>query len=234
MSDTGFSAIILAAGAGLRMGGTVKKQFISVEGHPLIYYPLRTFEDSPVDDIIIVAPNEMASYVDEQIVRPYGFSKVKKIVFGGEERYLSAYEGLKAVENPYVLIHDGVRPCVSRQVIYSAMEATKKYSCCEVAVPSVDTIKICDDEGFVENTPDRSKVWNVQTPQGFRTKLLRDAYEKLFAAGDTDGLTDDAMVIERAFPEMRIKLVMGDYENIKVTTKNDLALVRYFAIHSGE
>ena len=104
------------------------------------------------------------------------------------------------------------------------MEATVHYHACEIAVPSVDTVKIADADGFVAQTPARANVWSIQTPQGFDTELLRASYEALFASGDTEGLTDDAMVVERARPDCPIKLVMGDYSNIKVTTPKDLAI----------
>lgn len=248
-----FSAILLAAGKGLRMGGDVKKQFIEVAGRPLIYYPLKVFEESDAAEIVLVVAAEDAEFVRDEIVGRFGFQKVTAIVSGGAERYLSVYEGLKRVTKPYVLVHDGARAGVTPQIVADAALAAMEYGACEVAVPSVDTVKLADDEGFVEMTPDRSRVWSIQTPQGFRTELLRGAYERLFAVGRNTasgkdggfsvsdgegrlvseesalgspfaGITDDAMVVERAFPEQMIKLVMGSYDNIKVTTRKDLAV----------
>ncbi len=231
MSDTtnirknGFSAILLAAGSGLRMGGSIKKQFIEVCGHPLIYYPLKELEESPVDEIILVAPEEDLQFVRDNIVNRYKFKKIKSIVGGGSERYLSVYEGLKCVETPWVFVHDGARVFLSQKLIADVMEATVRYKACEIGVPSVDTVKLADEDGYVSMTPPRSLVWSVQTPQGFSTELLKSAYRIVLESKNTDGLTDDAMIIERAFPEQRIKLVMGDYSNIKATTKNDLAAI---------
>lgn len=232
-----FSVILLAAGSGLRMGGNVKKQFIEVAGRPLIYYPLKTFEESNAGEIILVVASEDVDFVTDEIVGRFGLRKVSAVVSGGRERYLSVYEGLKHVANPYVLVHDGARACVTGQVIADAARMAVEYDACEVAVPSVDTVKLADEDGFVKMSLDRSQVWAIQTPQAFRTELLREAYEKLFSgermpvSGDSGlndpftGITDDAMVVERAFPDQKIKLVMGNYDNIKVTTPEDLAIV---------
>ena len=219
------SVILLAAGAGRRMGGSIKKQFLEVHGRPLLYYPLHTFEQSEVSEIALVVADEDIVFVREQIVERFGFGKVSKIVCGGAERFLSVYEGLKQVDNPWVLVHDGARACVSAKIIADAIAATKQYQACEVAVPSVDTVKLADEEGFVAHTPDRSLVWAIQTPQGFRTSLLKEAYETLIAGQRLFGLTDDAMVVERAFPDQKIKLVRGEYSNLKVTNQEDLAVV---------
>ncbi len=221
--DKRFSAVILAAGAGRRMGAGVKKQYLDIGGRPLLYYTLKTFEESKVDEIVLVVPEEDLEYITEDIINKYQFKKIASVVAGGAERYLSAYNGLMAARMPYVLIHDGARACVTTKIIEDACEATLRYEACEVAVPAVDTVKLADEEGFVAASPDRSRVYRIQTPQGFSTELLKRAYEILFQKGDTEGITDDAMIVERALPEKKIKLVMGDYDNIKVTTPHDLA-----------
>lgn len=230
MSD--FSVVLLAAGSGSRMGGKIKKQYLEVSGRPLIYYPLKAFSDSDVTDIILVVSEGDEDYVKKEIVDKYGFGKVSCIVKGGKERCFSVYEGLKEVKNEYVLVHDGARCLISDDIISRAVEATIEYEACEVAVPSVDTVKISDADGFVSITPDRGNVWSIQTPQGFRTSVLRDAYEILFEKGEEAfaGITDDAMVVERAYPDRKIKLVMGSYDNIKVTTPRDISVCEsYFA-----
>ena len=222
--NTTYSVILLAAGKGLRMGGSVKKQFLDIAGHPLITYPLAAFEKSAAAEVILVTASEDIAYVKRDIVEAYHFEKVSAVVAGGSERYLSVYEGLKQVSAPYVLIHDGARVCVTQQIIADVAEAAVQYQACEAAVPSTDTVKLADDAGFVSYTPDRSHVWSIQTPQGFATALLKQAYERLVADNSLTGLTDDAMVVERAFPEKKIRLVMGAYENIKVTTPKDLVV----------
>lgn len=222
--DTAFSVILLAAGSGLRMGAATRKQYIEVGGFPLIYYPLSVFEKSAAAEIILVVPDGDLEYVKRDIVDRYGFRKVSAIVAGGKERYLSVYEGLRQVKRPYVLVHDGARACITEQVIRDVADASVEYGACEAAVPSVDTVKIADPDGFVQMTPPRQQVWSIQTPQGFKTGLLRDAYRVVFEKDMTEGLTDDAMLVERAFPEHRIRLVQGDDRNIKVTTPKDLAI----------
>ncbi len=223
--NTLFSVILLAAGSGLRMGTDTRKQYIDVGGYPLIYYPLKVFEESGAGEIILVVPPGDCDYVRRDIVEKYHIKNVTKIVEGGAERYLSVYEGLKQVTLPYVLVHDGARACITKEVIQDVVKASEEYKACEAAIMSVDTVKIADEEGFVKMTPPRQQVWSIQTPQGFETKLLRDAYRIVFEKELTAGLTDDAMLVERAFPERRIRLVMGDDRNIKVTTPKDLPIV---------
>ncbi len=222
--DNSYSVIVLAAGRGLRVGGNIKKQFIPVRGKPLLYYPLKTITESAASQIIIVASREDVVYVEQDIVSKYSFSKVKCVVSGGAERYLSVYEGLKQVDTPYVLIHDGARACVSRDIIEAVARGAFLYRACEAAVPATDTIKLSDENGFVSMTPLRKSVWAMQTPQGFETELIMRAYEKLFSTQDTDGITDDGMLLQRAFASQQIKLIEGSYDNIKVTTPKDIVL----------
>lgn len=222
-----YAAIVLAAGSGKRMGSKIKKQYMEINGRELIYYPLRVFEESPVDEVILVVSPGDEDYVRERIVDTYGFSKVKAVVPGGEERYLSVWEGIKKVSAEYVLVHDGARCCLTQEIVAKAMVAAVDYEAAVIAVPSVDTVKIADESGYVKETPVRARVWSIQTPQAFQTGLLRNAYEKLFGKAGTDGftgITDDAMIVETAFPEQKIKLVMGDYNNIKVTTAKDISV----------
>ena len=215
-----FSAVVLAGGSGKRMGKAVKKQYLELFGKPLIFYPLRAFEQSDVDEVVLVtAPGEEA-YCKEEIVDRFGFRKVSAIVVGGAERYHSVYEGLKAVKGDYVLIHDGVRAFVTREIIRRSMDAVKKYDACVVGMPAKDTIKVSSADGYVESTPPRERLWTIQTPQAFRTDLIRTSYEKVLAEG-REGITDDAMVVETACAQ-RVKLIEGSYENIKVTTPEDL------------
>lgn len=223
--DNSFTVIVLAAGRGERVGGNTKKQFIPVCGRPLLYYSLRTISDSSASAIIIVTSAEDVEYVRNEIVDRYSFSRVKAIVKGGAERYYSVYEGLKSVDTPYVLVHDGARACVSVELVEAVALAATEYGACEAAVPATDTIKLSDEEGFVSLTPARKDVWAMQTPQGFESDLIREAYERLFLSGDLDDITDDAMVVQRAFPDRRIRLVEGSYDNIKVTTPKDILLV---------
>ena len=157
-------AVVLAAGQGKRMGTTVQKQYIELNGKPLIYYALRTFQESDIiDEMVLVVGIGQVSYAEHEIVEKYGFSKVSAIVEGGKERYDSVWQGLKAVasdeEASYIFIHDGARPFVDNGILKRGYETVKRFRACVAGMPSKDTIKVVDDEGFAVNTPDRKYVW---------------------------------------------------------------------------
>ena len=150
-----------------------------------------------------------------------GFSKVRHIITGGKERYDSSYAGiLECPNSDYVFIHDAARPYITEEILIRTAEEVQKHLAVAVGVPSKDTIKIVDDDGFVTDTPLRKNVWNIQTPQAFSYSLIRAAYEIMLEEG-MQGITDDAMVVE-ASRLARVKLVMGAYTNIKITTPDDL------------
>ena len=215
-----YTAIVLAGGSGKRMGLSVKKQYIEICNKPLLYYSVHAFEKSDVDEIVLVVTPGDENYVKKEIVEKYGFKKVSAIVPGGKERYNSVYEGLKVTRGDYVLIHDGARAFVTKEIIRRAMDGAKEYGACVVGMPVKDTIKVADGDGCVKDTPKRSSLWMVQTPQAFSYPLVKDAYEKVLAK-DATGVTDDAMVVELA-TDQKVKLIEGSYDNIKVTTIDDL------------
>ena len=219
------AAIVLAAGQGKRMQSHVQKQFLLLNGRPLITYALEAFENSPVDQIILVAGPDEIRYCQEEIAEKYGFSKVTKVIAGGRERYHSVYEGLKAAEGAeYVLIHDGARPLLDQEMISRSLEGAKEYGACVVGMPVKDTIKTSGADGFVESTPDRSALWQVQTPQAFYYPWVLEAYKKLFSREEyQQGVTDDGMVLE-SMTAHKVKLIEGSYFNIKVTTPEDMAV----------
>ncbi|WP_077613435.1 2-C-methyl-D-erythritol 4-phosphate cytidylyltransferase [Clostridium sp. Marseille-P2415] len=219
------AAVILAAGKGTRMGSQVHKQYLELLGKPLLYYALNAFENSSVDKIILVTGPGETGYCQKEIVEKYGFTKVASVRQGGKERYHSVYEGLKAVEDcDYVLIHDGARPCVTREIIDAASDGARKYRACAVGMPVKDTIKISDEKEFAALTPDRDRLWLIQTPQAFEYELVLWAYEKLMSLEQyQEGVTDDAMVVETMTQE-KVKLIRGDYANIKVTTPEDMEI----------
>jgi len=228
-----FTAIILAAGHGTRMGGNKPKQFLEFGGYPILYYTLRAFEESNINDIIIVTSDDYVDYVTREIVHAYGLKKVSSVVVGGTERYDSVYEGLKVCSNTdYVLIHDGARPFIESGLINEAMKETKLHKAIILGVPSKDTVKIVDHAQVVNYTPDRNLVWNIQTPQGFEYQLIRKAYESIIGTGDYN-VTDDAMVIEKTM-KVPIKVVMGSYKNIKITTPEDLKMLDILGSNSME
>lgn len=220
MKKESYTAVVLAAGNGSRMKSRTKKQFMDLLGKPLVYYALKQFQESPVDDIILVTGEEALSYCKEEIVNKYQLTKVKKIIAGGQERYHSVYHALKAAEGDYILIHDGARAFVDQDIIVRAMEGVREHKACVVGMPVKDTIKVVDETGYATDTPKRSSLWQVQTPQCFVTREIREAYEKMMADCQ-DGITDDAMVMEQ-YGTRKIKLIEGGYNNIKMTTPEDI------------
>ena len=222
------TAIVLAAGQGKRMHSKIQKQFLEIQGHPVLYYSLKCFQESPlIHDIIIVTGEDMISYCKREIVERYQLTKVSAVIAGGKERYDSVYKGLLACEEcKYVFIHDGARPFVDEEMVERAYECVLRDQACVVGMPVKDTIKIADQNQYAVQTPDRAYVWQVQTPQVFDAKLVRAAYEKLIQSG-WEKATDDAMVVER-MTEHPVKLVFGSYENIKITTPEDLEIAGLF------
>lgn len=223
-------AIVLAAGQGKRMHSDVQKQYLLLRDKPVIYYALKTFQDSFIDEIILVVGAEEESYCRSEIVEKFHFTKVKKIVEGGRERYHSVANGLRAIEDEigYVFIHDGARPFVTEEILRRTYEAVQKYHACVAGMPVKDTIKIVDENCFASQTPNRETVWQVQTPQVFTISLAKDAYNRLLAAEENlkeQGIriTDDAMIVETLL-QHPVKLVEGSYENMKITTPEDLRI----------
>lgn len=221
------TAIVLAAGQGKRMGTKVQKQYLEIDGKPVLYYSLKAFEDSNlIDEIILVVGENQKEYCEKEIVSKYEITKVKKIVQGGAERYHSVWNGLQEIEDGYVLIHDGARPFVNEEMVQRVYDEVLLYKACVVGMPVKDTIKIADVEGYVDATPERSLLWQVQTPQVFQTSLIKEAYKKMMQS-DTIKATDDAMVVEQMLGG-KVKLVLGSYENIKITTPEDLEIAEIF------
>lgn len=222
------TAIVLAAGQGKRMHSKIQKQFLEIGGKPVLYYSLHCFQESPlIRDIILVTVEEMISYCEQEIVKKYGFSKVRKVTAGGKERYDSVYAGLLCCQDTdYVYIHDGARPFITEEMVQRGYEAVKRNNACVMGMPSKDTVKLADSSGYVKETPDRKIVWNIQTPQIFSYDLIRGAYESI-RKKDMTGVTDDAMVVEQE-TGTKILLVEGSYQNIKITTPEDLAIAEAF------
>lgn len=221
------SAIVLSAGSGTRMGLDIPKQYMPLLGKPVLYYTLKAFQESDVNEIIIVCGAGDEDFVRETIVEEFGFDKVIAIVPGGENRYDSVYAGLSCVRGEYVLIHDGARCFVDQDIIANALEELASHDACVVGMPVKDTIKQVDARGCVVDTPSRSSLWLVQTPQCFRTSLAQTSYKKMYQAKeeglDISHVTDDAMVIE-SFSNVSVKMIAGDYNNIKITTPEDVIL----------
>jgi 2-C-methyl-D-erythritol 4-phosphate cytidylyltransferase len=242
------TAVILAAGSGSRMKSNMAKQFMPLSGKPLICYALQAVEESDIiDDCILVTGAGDLMWVSEEIVRKYHYHKVDTVIAGGDERYASVAGAMRLIRSGdmavpnrdgYIFVHDGARPFLTEKILRDTYEAARKYGACVSAVRSKDTVKIADGEGFVSETPDRNLVWNMHTPQVFETKLITDAYaalEKNLQELKEEGvhITDDAMVVEY-FTNHRVKLVEGSYENIKLTTPEDLVIAEKILNKAGE
>ncbi len=216
-----FTAIVLAAGSGKRMQQETPKQYMNLGGVPLMVHCLRTFQESQVTQIVlVVAPGDVEKCRTE-IIERYHIDKCIAIVEGGEERYNSVYAGLQAIDDGYVLIHDCARAFVTTDIIHRCMSAVALYESCVVGMPTKDTVKITDTHRKVLDTPDRSNVWIVQTPQCFEYNLIRSAYDKIIPTADKS-ITDDAMIVEKA-TDHEVHMIEGSYMNIKVTTPEDAA-----------
>jgi len=219
-------AIIPAGGAGKRMGTALSKQYLTLAGKPILAHTLSPFQESgAVDAIILVVPAEDSVPVGHTIVDKYGFTKVKCIVPGGAQRQDSVRNGLREIGEGYdvVLIHDGVRPFVSDDLIRRAILAAETFGAVTTGVPAKDTIKEISPEGFVRNTLSRDGIWLIQTPQAFRTEIIRKAH--LLAEEDRFYGTDDAALVERM--GIPVKTIAGYYGNIKITNREDMVLAEY-------
>ena len=211
-----YTAIVLSAGKGSRMGSSVHKQYLLLCGRPVIYYTLKAFEESPVDEIVLVTGEGEEEYCRKEIVEKYKLHKVTKIVKGGKERYHSVFQGLSACEHTdYVLIHDGARPFIEQEVIRHIMDEVQKKHACIAAVPVKDTIKKVDENGKVEDTPPRKSLYTVQTPQAFSYSLIYDSYQKMIADG-----------------KVPVYVIDGSYRNFKITTPEDLEMAE-FMLNAG-
>jgi len=221
------TGIVLAAGKGSRMHLDTPKQFLIIDEKPLLYYSLKAFEESSVNDIVVVTNEEYVEFCLRDIIEKYHITKVRKVVPGGSERYWSVWKGLEACrETDYVLIHDAARPCLTAKMIHDSILKVMECGACTVGVPVKDTIKVVNETGEGIDTPSRERLWQVQTPQSFLYDDLVAAYEKMKCSGDRD-VTDDTMIIER-YLEKKTYMVMGDYCNIKVTTPEDLLVAEIF------
>lgn len=221
-------AVVLAAGSGRRMGGETKKQYMLLGDKPIVYYPLKVFQESFIEEIVLVVSAGDVEYCQKEIVERYGFGKVRHIIEGGQERYDSVAAGLRASECDFVFIHDGARPFPTQEMLERLLQCVEKEQACVAGMPVKDTVKISDANGCIASTPDRRSVWQVQTPQVFTYDLIRDAYERLMEEkGDLVAkgiaVTDDAMVVEY-FAGHKVRLVQGSYENIKITTPEDMRI----------
>lgn len=234
MKERRSAAVVLAGGRGKRMGTTLAKQYLMLQGRPVLWYSLQAMERSGrIDEVILVAGKGQIPYCRQEIVEKYGFQKIRAVVEGGAERYHSVWEGLRVLEQSgwkdgYVFIHDGARPFLSEEILERAYQTVCESRACVVGMPVKDTVKIADEQGCIHMTPKRSLVWQIQTPQVFAADLIIPAYRELMTKEKElleQGIqiTDDAMVVENVCG-CPIRLVEGSYENMKITTPEDLEI----------
>ena len=217
------TALIPAAGMGKRMEKDVSKQFLLLGGKPILAHTLLVFQNSPeIDEIIpILSQKDMENCLRE-VIEHYRITKVKTLVVGGKERQDSVSHGLQKIgkDGAIAIVHDGVRPFVTQDMIRETVEYARKGECVAVGVPIKDTIKEVDDNKIVRRTLERGRLWAIQTPQAFPVKVLKLAYEEAYKHKISG--TDDATLVERTGGNVRV--IMGSYENIKITTPEDLVL----------
>lgn len=220
------TAVIVAAGKGKRMGTEISKQFLPLGGKEILAHTVQKFEKTTnIRDIILVTGVDSLQDVQE-MAQEYGWEKIVSIVAGGKERQDSVWNGLQqvAVDTEIILIHDGVRPFVTEDILNGSIETALEMGGCVAGVPAKDTIKVCDGENIAIATPDRSALWQIQTPQTFRKERIVKAYEQAKEDGFVG--TDDASFAEHCgYP---VKVIMGSYRNIKITTKEDLIIGEAF------
>ena len=215
------TAIILAAGDSVRYGMNRNKNFEEVhEQSTVLSYSLNEFDQNKyVDDIIIATKKSEMDFVKGIIEKEKPIKNVR-IVEGGNERKESVYNCIKVAEADIVIIHDGARPAIKQEYIDKCIEAMGEFKGVTIGVKATDTIKIANDNGVVINSTNRSNTWAIQTPQCFDREILLNMHEKY----KNDMVTDDCMLLEK--DNYKIKLIEGEYTNIKITTYNDLGVIK--------
>jgi 2-C-methyl-D-erythritol 4-phosphate cytidylyltransferase len=216
-------AVIPSAGKGERMKKGVSKPYLLLAEKPILAHTLSPFEESPfVDEVIVtVSPGEV-EYCRREVIEAFHLSKVHQVLAGGKERQDSIWEGLKRVPSDceIVIVHDGARPLVTRRLIESSIEAVQRYGAVVTALPLKDTVKTVSREREIVETPVRHTLMAIQTPQVFRFEVIWKAYEKAYRDGFYG--TDDSSLVERI--GIKVRVIPGTYENLKITTPEDLLL----------
>ena len=232
------AAVILAAGSGRRMNAPVAKQFLNLMGSPVFLHSVRIF-DKVADKIVLVTSPDAVEYCRSLLAEEHLHAETI-VIAGKSERFLSSMEGVKAASDcDLIMIHDAARACVSMDVIQNSITSAKTYGSGVAAVPLKDTVKVADENGMVLSTPDRSTLRVIQTPQTFKREVICAAYEHLAHIIETKGLqaagpiTDDAMVVEQ-FTDNRVYLSEGSYENIKLTTPEDMTAAQGILANRGK
>jgi 2-C-methyl-D-erythritol 4-phosphate cytidylyltransferase len=220
-------AVIVSAGKGHRFMEGRKKQFHLLAGKPILAHTLDKFETCPlIHSILLVVGQEDMDYCMKEIIEKYHYRKISKIVPGGKRRQESVKNGIDALSKDVevVVIHDGVRPFVTKAMIEESIHSAIRFGAVVVAMPVKETIKMAHSDGTVLKTLDRESLWQIQTPQTFQTNLIKEAFHKATEDGFIG--TDDASLVERL--GVKVHILPGSYTNIKITTTEDLMLAHLF------
>jgi 2-C-methyl-D-erythritol 4-phosphate cytidylyltransferase len=227
------AAIIVAAGEGIRMGAPVRKQYLQLDGAPILSHTLRVFDTSPnIHHIYLVIPDGEIAFCRKFVLPPVAAQTSLTLVSGGAARQDSVWNGLMAVTDSsgVVAIHDGVRPFVTSEQLDACIQTASLHGACILGIPATDTLKTVSADGHICRTLDRKNIWLAQTPQVFRYELIRKAHERARKAEITG--TDDAELLERTLGT-RIKIIPGSRNNIKITTPEDLLLAKFLLTAHG-
>lgn len=219
------AAVIVAAGQGKRMGLQQAKQYLPLFDRPVLAHTLEVFEKNPlINEVVLVVKKGEVEDNQRDIVERYDFHKVRHVVAGGHERQNSVFNGLKALlpEGALVVVHDGVRPLLTEKLLQEIVSAGRECGAAVLGIPVKETIKVADKENYVVNTPARESLWSIQTPQVFQWDIIWPAMQKAMVCGFSS--TDEAGIVE--WNGIKVKIVPGDYENIKITTPGDLEIAR--------
>ena len=218
------TAIVPSAGKGARLKSKIKKPYIKLNDKPILAYTLKALSrNKNIREILVAVSRDKIEKAQKEIIEKYGIKKAR-LVTGGKERSDSVYNALKAVSDDadYILIHDGIRPFITDELIESLLNQASRFGAAISAVPVKPTLKFAGRDRFIKDTPSREYFWEAQTPQVFKKDLIVKAYK--LARKKNIRATDDSMLVERM--GVRPKIVMGSYSNIKITTKEDLELAR--------
>jgi 2-C-methyl-D-erythritol 4-phosphate cytidylyltransferase len=222
------TVIILAAGKGKRMKSKTNKQYLMINNKPVLAHAIDKFEKAPsVTNIILVVGENEKEYVNKEIIDRYNYKKIEKVVKGGKERQDSVYNGINKISDKtdIVLIHDGARPLVDVNSIETLIKEVKVNGACILGVKIKDTIKVVDLNNNIQETPNREYLYAAQTPQGFHKDIIKNAYNKGMQHNKI--FTDDSMIVEE-YENIKVKIVEGNYKNIKITTQEDIELAEKY------
>lgn len=220
--DKTVTAVILVAGNSTRFGQNRNKNFELVNDKSILSYSISAFDNNKYVDNIIIVIRKKDNQEVERIIKNETINKKVSIVFGGNTRQESVYNAIKDIHSDIVIIHDGARPAIKQKYIDSLIEEMINFNGATIGVKTKDTIKITNDSGIVVNTTPRKNTWIIQTPQCFNRNILFDLHEKY----KNDEVTDDCMLLEKG--NYDVKIIEGDYTNIKVTTYEDMNIIREF------